>query len=352
MKPETDYAEKINEISKQFLCVYPLNNFNWQNIFNIFLLEDVQELLLNKTVNSELVLKYPIQIKYQKLFLKYILDKLESLQAASEIDLEESTIHDDLYSAYGRLVAAGDSVEKNYKHYSLGKEYKVITLKESNSLISDGTTGLRTWQASLALSEWIIQNSNSFKQQTVLELGSGVGLTGLVLNNVCQTKTIYLTDCHEAVLKTLCENVKLNVNGSHLDTTDDIESHNDCSGLKNCCIYSNTDPSTISILNLPWENITPSICKDLGVIEKVIAADIIYDNDLFQSLINAMKGLKEYCGVEEFIFACTERNSETLEEFLMLTKTVCPRIVELPVPLQSKFLWPTDTPVKIFQFKD
>lgn len=74
----------------------------------------------------------------------------------------------------------------------------------------------------------------------------------------------------------------------------------------------------MSILNLPWEDFNSEICKDLGAIDKVIAADIVYDTDLFESLMNAIKCLKDYCGVEEFIFSCTERNSETLDEFLTL----------------------------------
>lgn len=60
------------------------------------------------------------------------------------------------------------------------------------------------------LSEWILQNSEFFKYQTVLELGSGLGLTGLVLALECEAKTVYLTDCHEKVLEKLTENMQLN----------------------------------------------------------------------------------------------------------------------------------------------
>ncbi|XP_057652196.1 protein-lysine N-methyltransferase EEF2KMT [Diorhabda carinulata] len=336
--------EKIDKISKQFICNVPLTHFDWQNIFDSFLTENIQEYLLNKTVNSEIVLKFPLQISYQKSFLKHILTVLES-----ETNLEEPVIHDDIYSAYGRLVATQDTFRENYKHYLLCNENKFITLKESNSLISDGTTGLRTWQASLALSEWIIQNKNVFDDKNVLELGSGVGLTGLVLKQVCSVNNIYLTDCHEAVLGTLVENVKLNLlnNGNE----DNVYYQNPYKRSQSRFVHTDNN-TTIQVLNLPWEKVSSDICEELGTIHKVIAADIIYDDFLFEPLVTTLKCLKENCSVEEFIFACTERNPVTLEKFLELISKTFHHIQELPVPCQSNFFWSLDTPIKIYLFKD
>lgn len=68
------------------------------------------------------------------------------------------------------------------------------------------------FQASLALCEWMLQNKVKFQSQKILELGSGIGLTGLVTANECNPDVIYLTDCHTSVLDLLCDNIKLNVN--------------------------------------------------------------------------------------------------------------------------------------------
>lgn len=62
------------------------------------------------------------------------------------------------------------------------------------------------------LSEWILQSKGLFEQKRVLELGSGIGLSGLIVSKECSPESVYLTDCHESVLDLLCENVKLNVN--------------------------------------------------------------------------------------------------------------------------------------------
>lgn len=80
-----------------------------------------------------------------------------------------------------------------------------------------------------------------------------------------------------------------------------------------------TKEGTVKVLNLPWEKIDKDICEKLGNIEKVVAADVIYDSDLFKPLINAIKCLGSCCNVQEFIFSCTERNKDTLNEFLDLS---------------------------------
>lgn len=68
-------------------------------------------------------------------------------------------------------------------------------------------------QASLALCQWILNNKEFFKQKVILELGSGVGLAGIVIAKECESKAIYLTDCHMSVLKLLCDNIKFNIKG-------------------------------------------------------------------------------------------------------------------------------------------
>lgn len=91
---------------------------------------------MKNTVNSDLNSQYPIKINYQISFLKEVISKLEK---------QNAEIHDDIYTAYGRLMALPNQEEYFYKHYIIN-DSKRISLKESVSLISEGTTGLRTWQ--------------------------------------------------------------------------------------------------------------------------------------------------------------------------------------------------------------
>lgn len=60
----------------------------------------------------------------------------------------------------------------------------------------------------------------AFGFRTVLEVGSGLGLTGLVACKACRPKEFFFSDCHEDVLELLVENVKRNMSSSlsHDDT--------------------------------------------------------------------------------------------------------------------------------------
>lgn len=162
-------------------------------------------------------------------------------------------------------------------------------------------------QAALALSEWIASNISHFDSKSVLELGSGIGLTGLVLSLLSKAKTVYLTDCHSFVLTTLCDNVVLN--SDNVDTSNSSEL---------CLLEKQVNSCLVRVFNLPWEDLSKDLCQTIGHVDTIIAADVVYDKSIFKPLINAIDFLFKYCGASEFILSCTERNPETLREFLLL----------------------------------
>jgi hypothetical protein len=85
-----------------------------------------------------------------------------------------------------------------------------ITLLENPHLISGaGTTGLRTWEAALALSEWLILSDVLRPTDRVVELGAGTGLVSLVAARL-GAQSVLATDGDQGVCETLMENVKLN----------------------------------------------------------------------------------------------------------------------------------------------
>lgn len=155
-------------------------------------------------------MKYPVSSSYQKAFLKHIIKTLESQH--------EIEIHDDIYEQlchHNNLITN----EWAYKHYVIND--KIITIKQSNSFISHGTTGLCSWQASIALSEWALCNKREFQDAHVLELGSGTGLLGFIVGTCCAPQKLCLSDCHPNVLRLLNENLHINesLNDSKLGNT-------------------------------------------------------------------------------------------------------------------------------------
>lgn len=78
-------------------------------------------------------------------------------------------------------------------------------------MLSNGTTGLQIWPAAFWLAEWILENKEEFKNRCVLELGCGLGFTGLVASMSCEIKEYILTDWHVKVLQSLFSNLCLNL---------------------------------------------------------------------------------------------------------------------------------------------
>mmetsp|Transcript_12507 Transcript_12507/g.18946 ORF Transcript_12507/g.18946 Transcript_12507/m.18946 type:complete len:586 (-) Transcript_12507:127-1884(-) len=68
----------------------------------------------------------------------------------------------------------------------------------------------KVWEAGAALAEFLLQRPHLVRGRNVCELGAGVGLTGLVIAGLCQTKTVHLTDYTNATLENLEYNVSIN----------------------------------------------------------------------------------------------------------------------------------------------
>lgn len=82
-----------------------------------------------------------------------------------------------------------------------------VYISEQPSLIAaSGTTGLRTWEASLLLSEWII--TQNIKGMKILEVGAGTGLVGILAGK--KDANVTATDGSKTVVSTLQKNFEMN----------------------------------------------------------------------------------------------------------------------------------------------
>lgn len=72
---------------------------------------------------------------------------------------------DELYLKYVKLIQRGPNEGPFYKHYALKNDIcnepieSIITIQESTSIVSQGTTGLCTWQVLLRLNEYIFNDA-------------------------------------------------------------------------------------------------------------------------------------------------------------------------------------------------
>nr|CAD7408156.1 unnamed protein product [Timema poppensis] len=269
---------------------------------------------------------------------------------------------DDLYSAYCSLLSCRPEEDgTHYKHYLLSNyEADLITLKESCSLVSQGTTGLCSWQAAQALAEWCVTHRLMLAHKEILELGSGAGLTGLTVSLCCRPRSFHFSDCHPAVLQLLCHNVALNTKHpakTKLSEAEDCHTQTRPTGNQNLDdivdervkYRTNFNGTLLQVLYLPWEDIPHNIVGVNLSPDFVLASDVVYDASIFDPLCNAFCHFifqgKHGCTV---VLACTVRNKDTLEQFLSLLDSRGLQVKEEEFEPTKMFLYEADTPITIY----
>ncbi|XP_061712478.1 protein-lysine N-methyltransferase EEF2KMT isoform X2 [Cydia pomonella] len=251
-----------------------------------------QGAFLDATVRSELLKRYPVKNEFSKLFFKKLIGFIEPYQE----------IHDDIYEFLCSAMKSESSGMFCYRHYVIGDSLRdIITIKETNNMVVNGTTGMRTWEAALMLADWALCNKNIFLNKKVLELGSGVGFTGITIAKHCKIKSIVLTDCHDDVLKAIKENIIINFPDSS------GAKMNDLSGSERNC------QSNIEAMMLDWNDDHEMPSHFLP--EVVIGADIVYDPSILQPLCNVLRRLFVKNVELEVYIASVIRNEDTFNEF-------------------------------------
>jgi predicted nicotinamide N-methyase len=154
-----------------------------------------------------------------------------------------------------------------------------IYIKEQpNILVSGGTTGLRTWEASLLLSEYLL--SLPLQGKSVLELGAGTGLSSIVASKL--GAKVLSTDGSEQVIQKLQDNFALN----------SVE-------IETGTLWWDEDDEDI-LHGRQWDF--------------VVGADITYDEDVCSALAETYRLTLQYGGVG--ILAATIRNENTVKAFV------------------------------------
>ncbi|XP_051244606.1 protein-lysine N-methyltransferase EEF2KMT isoform X4 [Dicentrarchus labrax] len=229
--------------------------------------------ILKQTCLHSLCRKFPPSVRFRRLFLSELIRR----EAADCDPLDE------LYDALAEVVGAEDTTEC-YKSYLLPSG-DAVSLLENVALISEGTTGLVTWEAALYLAEWALDHRQVFSGRTVLELGSGVGLSGITICRSCSPRRFVFSDCHPRVLQTLRSNVELN-------------------GLT---------PPSVGVEEVDWTAASEEQLERIGA-DVVIAADVVYDPDVAGSLVKLLSRILR-CSSPEVFVCSTVRNQETYGGF-------------------------------------
>ena len=68
-------------------------------------------------------------------------------------------------------------------------------------------TAFKTWEACFAFLEWAVDNPTEFCSKTVLEVGSGSGLCGMMLKSIMDDCNIIMSDYCDEVTEYILGNI-------------------------------------------------------------------------------------------------------------------------------------------------
>ncbi|KAH7886195.1 putative methyltransferase-domain-containing protein [Phlebopus sp. FC_14] len=298
----------------------------------------VHGFLLDKILLNRHLRDYPPSEQYQHKFWKWALGTLEYMSK----DDEHSEIDERVYEHYVSLIqsvrsgAPSDSYITYYwkpgkPQESKAGEIETITLLESRTTIEAGTTGLRTWRASVVLAQYLLEHPEYVSHKTVLELGSGTGLIGILVasmqlrahsfhstTNAMQheRRRVFLTDVNSSVLARCRHNIHLSCNRSSLHPG-------------------------IEYWSLDWfdsltcrESLSSLFCEANADI--ILGADIVFDPELVPPLVATLHVAISHGSIRMALIALTVRNEETLSYFLHEIQKVL-RIEEVKLTITDGF---------------
>ncbi|GAB2277086.1 hypothetical protein Dimus_011795 [Dionaea muscipula] len=105
-------------------------------------------------------------------------------------------------------------INDNYQLTTFTFGSQVIELYSLQSASTDfDLTGQLVWPGAMMLNDYLSKNAEMLQGCSVIELGSGVGITGMLCSRFCNK--VVLTDHNEEVLKILKRNVDLHTSSGN-----------------------------------------------------------------------------------------------------------------------------------------
>ncbi|VVC26541.1 Lysine methyltransferase,S-adenosyl-L-methionine-dependent methyltransferase [Cinara cedri] len=318
------YVEKLkNGLIRQFMCAGKLRILE-----KSILTSDTIQFIIT-LLRHPIVEKYPLRTSYLVVIIRML---------SKQVEIEEHQVCDHdiayMYCRYARFMLPQPAGPIFYKHYILDDDIdlkpgltidSVITIQETATFVSDGTTGLCTWEAGVALGVWALRNKEKLQGKFIVELGSGTGLSGISACVNCKPRKYWFTDCHAGVLDVIKNNIDIN---------DMVHTFN--------CPYE--------VIKLPWENVQRSERFDEEKPDLILAADVIYDRTMFESLCTSLKYFAANNTTEIILFS-TVRNPETHQKFLETLERFYLEFTEEILPDNYSMIIEQNSPIHITNIK-
>ena len=218
----------------------------------------------------------------------FLLGRFDRIYQGQKYALQDEFVE---YLAAGEVGGVGDG--KCDRYYEL-KDEKILHIRASEVLISEGTTGYSLWEASVALLA-LLSSSNhqlhdAFFGKRVLELGSGTGLGGLAIAALANPCRVLLTDVAQVHDTFTRPNL-----------------------LLNRLLAANADSAV-----LHWNDLITDPYEYSIYFDTLVGCDIVYDPEICSLLISAFKAFchAKNSTIDTIFLICTIRNPETFDTFV------------------------------------
>ncbi|KAG3010458.1 hypothetical protein JG687_00007771 [Phytophthora cactorum] len=253
---------------------------------------EFQTQVLQVVVNDPVCDDFAPLRKYTYRFLKSFVNEIEVVHADVDDGLVEALMEFVLNS---KLVDdALNSEAMHHVSYTVPTaDSSVVVTCRVASVFNE--VGLKLWEAGWLLAEYIIAHESEFRGRKVLELGAGVGFTGMALACVCRSSRVVLTDYAPNVMQNLRYNVEVNTS-------------------KFVC--------PVEVQTLDWDTWQPTDHEDERF-DVLLAGDCAYDVAAFPPLMHVLQlflgndqGSTNRHPQRVAIFAATIRNQKTFQELL------------------------------------
>ncbi|OBT60483.1 hypothetical protein VE03_10106 [Pseudogymnoascus sp. 23342-1-I1] len=288
--------------------------------------EEFQQLLYSEIFSEDAMKWYPPQ-RYQLRVLKELVKRIEVSITDWE---EEQSISDDLMNSFASLLTttippeAVAAQEKSYVTYTLSNllpppssspssppppSPPTVTILESRNLLGGtGTTGFRTWEASLHLLSFLSSPtcppSLLLAGKSILELGSGTGFLSICSAKYLGAAHVVATDGFDSVMDDLGTNLFLNeLQDSPLVSTRLLRWGH--------ALLGNEDAVFL-------EQLQGKGGGGGSGVDTIIGADVTYDAAALPALVATLRDLFGLFPRAQVLIASTVRNEETYGKFLGL----------------------------------
>ncbi|XP_078430761.1 putative methyltransferase family protein isoform X2 [Wolffia australiana] len=171
---------------------------------------------------------------------------------------------------------------------------KVAIQHRITSTIRD--VGFQVWKAAFVLADFVLHvsaTSKEFHDICALELGAGTGLVGIILARV--SRKVFLTDKSAEILENCATNIQLNSS---------FFKH----GFNSVCVRAidwkwGWPPPSTELSKYSW---SPDEVQEAEGASLLLAADVIYSDDLTDSFFGTLKGLMSR-GCEKVLYLALEK---------------------------------------------